>query len=95
MWPVERLVTRNRARPHRAAFVDNFPVPAVKISRLSGLNMLRRLLTSTNPPYVWLRQRVTNLLFERKLGIRISGEISLEGLGIAAGVASVISRSGG
>ncbi|KUI37475.1 hypothetical protein AU194_21290 [Mycobacterium sp. GA-2829] len=59
-------------------------MPAEQIPE-SGLNMLRRLFTSTiRPPYVWLRLRMTNLLFERRLGVRTSGEIRLEDLGIAA-----------
>jgi SAM-dependent methyltransferase len=49
------------------------------------LNMLRRLFASViRPPYVWLRNGITDLLFERRLGVRTSGDIALEELGIAA-----------
>jgi SAM-dependent methyltransferase len=47
--------------------------------------MLRRLFTSViRPPYVWLRNGITDLLFERRLGVRTSGDIELQDLGIAA-----------
>jgi SAM-dependent methyltransferase len=49
------------------------------------LNMLRRLFASViRPPYVWLRNGITDLLYERRLGVRTSGDIGLEELGIAA-----------
>jgi SAM-dependent methyltransferase len=48
------------------------------------LIMLRRLFASAiRPPYVWLRNGITNVLFERRLGVRTSGEVELEELGIA------------
>jgi len=44
-----------------------------------------RLFTSViRPPYVWLRGGITNLLFERRLGVHTSGNIGLDELGIAA-----------
>jgi SAM-dependent methyltransferase len=47
--------------------------------------MIRRLFASViRPPYVWLRNGITYLLFERRLGVRTSGEIGLDELGIAA-----------
>jgi SAM-dependent methyltransferase len=47
--------------------------------------MLRGLFASViRPPYVWLRDGTTNLLFERRLGVRTSGTIGLEELGISA-----------
>jgi SAM-dependent methyltransferase len=49
------------------------------------LNMLRRLFASViRPPYVLLRTGITDLLFERRLGVRTSGDIGLGELGIAA-----------
>lgn len=46
--------------------------------------MVRRLFASAiRPPYVWLRNGIANALFERRLGVRTSGEIDLEDLGIA------------
>ncbi len=47
--------------------------------------MLRRLFTSViRPPYVWLREGLTNILFERRLGVQTAGVIELDELGIAA-----------
>ena len=47
--------------------------------------MLRRLFASViRPPYVWLRNGTTDLVFERRLGVRTSGAIELDELGIAA-----------
>jgi SAM-dependent methyltransferase len=47
--------------------------------------MLRRLFTSViRPLYVWLRNGITDLLFERRLDLRTSGDIELQELGIAA-----------
>ena len=47
--------------------------------------MLRRLFASVvRPPYVWLRNGITDLLFERRLGVRTSGDVELQELGIAA-----------
>jgi SAM-dependent methyltransferase len=47
--------------------------------------MLRRLFASViRPPYVWLRQGLTNTLFERRLGVQTSGVLELDELGIAA-----------
>jgi SAM-dependent methyltransferase len=47
--------------------------------------MLRRLFASViRPPYVLLRGGITDLLFERRLGVRTSGDIELQDLGIAA-----------
>ena len=47
--------------------------------------MLRRLFASViRPPYVWLRNGTTDLVFERRFGVRTSGEIQLDELGIAA-----------
>lgn len=49
------------------------------------LNVLRRLFASVvRPPYVWLRNGITDLLFERRLGVRTSGDVELQELGIAA-----------
>jgi SAM-dependent methyltransferase len=49
------------------------------------LDMLRRLFASViRPPYLWLRNGITDLLFERRLGVRTSGDIGLHELGIAA-----------
>jgi SAM-dependent methyltransferase len=49
------------------------------------LNMLRRLFASViRPPYVLLRNGITDLVFERRLGVQTSGDIRLEDLGIAA-----------
>lgn len=49
------------------------------------LGMLRRLFKSViRPPYVWLRDGTTYLLFDRRLGVRTSGYIELDELGIAA-----------
>jgi SAM-dependent methyltransferase len=46
--------------------------------------MLRQLFTSViRPPYVWLREGLTNILFERRLGVQTSGVIELDELGIA------------
>jgi len=47
--------------------------------------MLDRLLVSViREPYVWVRDRITDLLFERRLGVRTSGVVELDELGIAA-----------
>ena len=47
--------------------------------------MLRRLFSLViRPPYVWLRDGTTYLLFERRLGVRTSGVIEPDELGIAA-----------
>src|ERR1700754_2802509 len=49
------------------------------------LSMLRGLSASViRPPYIWLRDETTNLLFDRRLGVRTSGTIGLEELGISA-----------
>lgn len=49
------------------------------------LNVLRRLFASVvRPPYVWLRNGITDLLFEQRLGVRTSGDVELQELGIAA-----------
>jgi len=49
------------------------------------LNVLRRLFASVvRPPYVGLRNGITDLLFERRLGVRTSGDVELQELGIAA-----------
>lgn len=47
--------------------------------------MLTRLLTSAlRPSYVRLRDGTTDLVFERRLGVRTSGEVAIHDLGIAA-----------
>jgi SAM-dependent methyltransferase len=47
--------------------------------------MLRGPFASViRPAYVWLRDGTTNLLFERRLGVRTSGTVGLEELGISA-----------
>jgi SAM-dependent methyltransferase len=47
--------------------------------------MFRRFFASVvRPPYVWFRNVVTNLLFERRLDVRTSGDVELDELGIAA-----------
>ncbi|HXV94544.1 MAG TPA: class I SAM-dependent methyltransferase [Pseudonocardia sp.] len=47
--------------------------------------MLRRLFGAVvRPAYVWLRRGSTDLLFERRYGVRTSGEVDLETLGIAS-----------
>ena len=52
---------------------------------LERLTMVRRLFSlAIRRPYVWLRSGITDLLFERRLGVRTSGEIELHELGIAA-----------
>lgn len=47
--------------------------------------MLRRLFAAViRPPYVFARNGIGNLLFERRLGVRTSGDVELDELGIAA-----------
>jgi SAM-dependent methyltransferase len=47
--------------------------------------MLRRLFASViRPPYVRVRNGIGELLFERRLGVRTSGDVELADLGIAA-----------
>ncbi|MCW2690240.1 MAG: SAM-dependent methyltransferase [Mycobacterium sp.] len=46
--------------------------------------MLNRLFTTVvRPPYVWLRNASTNMLFERRLGVRTTWRAELDELGIA------------
>lgn len=47
--------------------------------------MLRRVFNLViRPPYVWLRDGAMDLVFDKRLGVRTSGEIQLDELGIAA-----------
>lgn len=67
------------------AFFDTPPSATHTRPRMpERVNMFRRLFASVvRPPYVWLRDGITNLLFERRLGVRTSGVIELDELGIA------------
>jgi len=48
-------------------------------------DMLRRLFASViRPPYVWARNGIGDLFFERRLDVQTSGDIDLDELGIAA-----------
>ncbi|RDH77694.1 class I SAM-dependent methyltransferase [Mycolicibacterium moriokaense] len=47
--------------------------------------MLRRLFNVViRPPYKWARDGATELVFDKRLGVRTAGEIQLDELGLAA-----------
>jgi SAM-dependent methyltransferase len=49
------------------------------------IDMLRRVFASViRPPYVWVRNGIGHLLFERRLDVQTSGDVDLDELGIAA-----------
>ncbi len=50
-----------------------------------ALRMMRRLVhRAVRSPYVWARLIATDLLFERRYGVRTSGEVTMEDLGLAS-----------
>lgn len=47
--------------------------------------MLDTILRPVRPPYRWLRRTMTDMVFDRRYGVRTSGVIELDELGLASG----------
>jgi len=68
---------RTTCREFRPTLATHSPAPMTDV--------LRRVFASViRPPYVWARNGIGNLVFERRLDVQTAGDINLDELGIAA-----------